>query len=141
MKWESMLLEVLIGLAGGLVVGGGLSTLFIALGIAPRLVSLSGKKKHMFLVKLSILAGAFLSSLVYVMDLRFSIGKFALPVIALFMGIFVGMLASALAEVLDVLYIVASYAGIIKFIYILVFAIIIGKIAGSLIYWLLPGFY
>ncbi len=136
-----MLLEVLIGLAGGLVVGGGLSMLFIALGIAPRLVILSGKKKCMLVAKLSILAGAFSSSLVYVMDLRFSIGKFALPVMAVFMGIFVGMLASALAEVLDVLYITASYAGIIKFIYILVFSIIIGKIAGSLFYWLAPGFY
>jgi len=141
LKWGSMLFEALIGLAGGLVVGGGLSTLFITLKIAPRLVILSGKRKHVLLVKLSILAGAFLSSLVYVMDLRLSIGKFALPIIAIFMGAFVGMLASALAEVLDVLYIVASYAGIIKFIYILVFSIIMGKITGSVIYWLAPGFY
>lgn len=141
MKWESMLLEVLIGLAGGLVVGGGLSMLFITLGIVPRLTILSGLKKRMVIVKLSVLTGAFFSSLIYTMDLRFPVGKFVLPIIAVFMGVFVGMLASALAEVLDVLYIIASYSGIIKFIYILVFSIIIGKIAGSLFYWLTPGFY
>lgn len=141
MKWVTALLEVLIGLAGGLVVGGGLSMLFIALDIVPRLVVLSGRRKHVLVVKLSILAGTFLSTLVYVMDMKFSMGKFVIPIIAVFMGMFVGMLASALAEVLGVLYVVSSYAGIIKFIYILVFAIIMGKIVGSLIYWLAPGFY
>lgn len=141
MKWETILFEVLVGLVGGLVVGGGISMLFIVLGIAPRLVFLSGQKKRMFLIKLPILVGAFLSSVVDMLNLRLPVGRFVLPFIAVFMGVFVGILASALAEVLDVVYIVASYAGIIKFIYILIFAIIIGKIAGSLIYWLIPGFY
>ena len=57
------------------------------------------------------------------------------------MGIFVGMVASALAETLDVLPFTSTYIGINRWVYLWIIALIFGKIIGSIIYWTVPGFY
>lgn len=59
----------------------------------------------------------------------------AVPV-GLLAGVFVGMLAAALTEVLNVLPILAKRIGLRSKIIILLMAIVIGKIAGSLFHWL-----
>jgi stage V sporulation protein AB len=135
------IIQIIIGLSGGLIVGGGLAAFFTALGITSRLISMGNGKPHMGIYKGCIFIGAVLSSLAYALDFKIPIGKYTLPIIGIFMGIFVGIIASALAEMLDALPLVANFAGIGQYIYVIIFAILIGKIAGALIYWVFPGFY
>lgn len=59
----------------------------------------------------------------------------AVPV-GLLAGMFIGMLAAALTEVLNVLPILAKRIGFGSKIIILLMAIVFGKIAGSLFHWL-----
>ena len=51
-------------------------------------------------------------------------------------GVFVGMLAAALTEVLNVFPILAKRVGIEDRIIILIMAIVLGKIFGSLFHWI-----
>lgn len=57
--------------------------------------------------------------------------------IGLFAGLFIGMLAAALTEVLNVLPILVKRIGMGDRILILLMAIVFGKIIGSLFQWLI----
>ena len=46
-----------------------------------------------------------------------------------------------LAETLDVIPLLSNRIGINKRIYLLIIGIILGKIMGSIFYWIIPGFY
>jgi len=132
---------IMVGFAGGLVVGGAVAAFFTALGVVTRIVEIGKTKRYLYLYKISILAGTVTSALLYFFSFKVKGSSYILIFIGLFMGIFVGMIASALAEVLDVIPLIASSLNIGKWIYIIIFSIIIGKIVGSLIYWIVPGFY
>jgi len=54
--------------------------------------------------------------------------------------LFVGCLAAALAEVLNVLPVMARRVGLANDIRLLVLAMVVGKVIGSLVYWIVPGF-
>ncbi|MEM5768126.1 MAG: stage V sporulation protein AB [Bacillota bacterium] len=45
-----------------------------------------------------------------------------------------------MAEVLNVLPVMARRVGLLTYIRLLLLAMIVGKVVGSLIYWLVPGF-
>ncbi len=57
-------------------------------------------------------------------------------VIGLLSGVFVGMLAAALTEVLNVFPILAKRLGIDEQIVVLLMAMVFGKVAGSLFHWI-----
>jgi stage V sporulation protein AB len=56
-------------------------------------------------------------------------------------GIFYGVLAMSLAEVLDMLPILSRRGGVRRGLYYFVLAVALGKTVGSLLYFLIPGFY
>jgi stage V sporulation protein AB len=63
----------------------------------------------------------------------------AVPIGLLF-GIFTGMVAAALTETLDIITIAVNQLKITKWLYLIVLVIILGKAAGSLLFFLFPGF-
>lgn len=65
------------------------------------------------------------------------LSKWLLVPIGLFAGVFIGMLAAALTEVLNVLPILAKRIGMGDRILILLMAIVFGKILGSMFQWLI----
>ncbi len=134
-------LLVLIGFSGGLVVGGAVAAFITVLGVITRIVEIVKAKKYLILYQLSILTGILISTLLYLFPLKARLSDFILVFIGLFMGIFVGMIASALAEVLNIIPLIEKSLKIGQWIYAIIFALIAGKIIGSLVYWLIPGFY
>lgn len=64
-----------------------------------------------------------------------------LPVLALCTGIFVGVLAMALTEVLNVIPILLRRTRLTKGLPWLILAFALGKVCGSLVYFLVDGFY
>ncbi|MBB6455303.1 stage V sporulation protein AB [Salirhabdus euzebyi] len=128
--------EIIIGFASGLAVGAGFVAFLTVLGLIPRLVQLSKTNKFVQHFETSVVAGVLFGTLL-------SFGDFSLhaPILleviwGLFHGIFIGMLAAALTEVLNVFPILAKRIKLEGQILWLLMAIVLGKIFGSMFQWL-----
>lgn len=128
-------LQVLIGFSGGIAVGGGFVAFITLLGLIPRLLQLTKTyqliKVYTACVILGLLTGSYLS---------FAHIQLEQPVIilitwGLFHGIFNGMLAAALTEVLNVFPILTRRIRMEHSLLIFMMAIMFGKMFGSLFQW------
>jgi stage V sporulation protein AB len=128
---------VLLGLAGGLAVGSGLVALLIVLDLVPRIAQLACGYRKSIWFETAIIAGAVFWSLADFLEWRLRLPRSAaLSVIGLSDGVFVGMLAAALTEVMNVLPILARRLGLSRYMIGLLMAMVFGKVAGSLFDWL-----
>ncbi|WP_077618669.1 stage V sporulation protein AB [Bacillus sinesaloumensis] len=131
-----VLFIIFIGLGSGLAVGGGFVAFLAVLGIIPRLTQLTKTMKYIRLYEWSVVFGAVFGGWFTLNDHIFYLWDYLVIPVGLASGIFVGMLAAALTEVLNVFPILAKRIGIEGKIVILVMAIVFGKIAGSLFQWM-----
>jgi len=138
-EWLANGAAALLGLSGGLAVGSGLIALLVILDLIPRLAQLSRGYRLAAWYETAIIAGT-----VYWMSADFGDWRSphtgAAEVLAalagLFTGLFVGMLAAALTEVVNVLPIMAKRLRLESKLPALVWALVLGKLAGSLFDWL-----
>lgn len=130
------LISIIIGLAGGLAVGGGLVAFLTVLGIIPRLTQLTKTKNFIRHYEWGVVVGALTGSWFSLSVPLLYLPSFLLIIIGLFAGIFVGSLAAALTEVLNVFPILAKRVGVAEKIMYLIMAIVLGKISGSLFHWI-----
>ncbi|WP_078553163.1 stage V sporulation protein AB [Bacillus alkalicellulosilyticus] len=128
-------LSIFIGLGGGLAVGGGFVAFLSVLGIVPRLTQLSKTQKYIAIYEWSVVLGALTGATASLNDLELHLTEWLLLPIGLACGMFVGMLAAALTEVLNVLPILSKRIGVQEKIVILLMAIVLGKMFGSLFHW------
>ncbi|MFD2704367.1 stage V sporulation protein AB [Salibacterium lacus] len=131
-----VLIIIFVGLSGGLAVGSGFVAFISVLGIIPRLVQITGTKKAVWLYELAVTGGGVFGTIAVLHPIRFSLPVFFTVPVGLAAGIFVGMLAAALTEVLNVFPILAKRVGMENDVMSLVMAIVFGKTAGSLFHWL-----
>lgn len=124
------------GLGQGLVVGSGLAALITVLDLVPRLLQLTKGTHLINLMERVLIAGALTGSVVYFSPPHGSWGSPAVVLLGFAAGTFIGLLAAALAEVLNVLPVLARRVGWLERIDLLVAAIIMGKVLGSLYQWL-----
>ena len=127
---------IFVGLAGGLSVGAGYVAFLTVLGVIPRLTQLSKTMKMIQWYEWAVVIGAVVGTLAILQEPHFHITPFILIIFGLASGIFVGMLAGALTEVLNVWPILAKRIGVEDKIIILFMALVLGKIVGSLFQWL-----
>lgn len=127
---------VFIGLAGGLSVGAGFVAFLTVLGIIPRLTQLTKTMKLIHWYEWAVVLGAVTGTIVSLRDLSFSFDPLLLIPIGLAGGVYIGMLAGALTEVLNVFPILAKRVGVEDRIVILMMAIVFGKVFGSLFHWI-----
>lgn len=121
----------LIGLSGGIVIAGGIFAFVTIIGIIPRLASRTGTAKYILLYEDCIMVGGILGNLISIFEFGVPVGLVGLVLFGLFAGTFVGCLAMALAETINVFPIMT---GRIKLVYgmpFLVLAVAIGKGLGS----------
>ncbi|MBN8208063.1 stage V sporulation protein AB [Bacillus sp. NTK071] len=126
---------MLIGFAEGIAVGAGFVAFLSVLGIIPRLTQLSKTVHLIRYYEWGIIIGAVVSSWLSLRNPTLGLPKVAVIPIGLGSGIFIGMLAAALTEVLNVLPILTKRIGFIDKILILLMAIVLGKVFGSLFHW------
>ncbi|PAV29547.1 stage V sporulation protein AB [Virgibacillus profundi] len=129
------LIQIIIGFSGGLAVGAGFVAFLTVLGIIPRLIQLSKSEKL-----LKVYIGCVIFGILFGTYLSFTNITWEQPMIllafwGLLHGIFNGMLAAALTEVLNVFPILNKRLGIDQHILWLLMAIVFGKIAGSIFQW------
>lgn len=146
------------GISSGLLVSAGIFTVLLAVGLTPRFVGQTHTAKKIFLYEGCITGGAVLGtffsvipalghaggwlrqqffsgaagvSFLRIIDIG---GEIFLGTAGLFMGMFVGCLALAIAEMLDSIPIFARRVSYRHGLGIAVLAVAIGKLVGSLYY-------
>jgi stage V sporulation protein AB len=132
----SILFVIFIGLASGLAVGTGYVAFLTVLGVIPRLTQLSKTMKMIHWYEWAVVFGAIAGVMVSLEDIVLFLKSYVLIPIGLATGIFYGLVAAALTEVLNVLPILAKRVGVDGKITILLMALVLGKIFGSLFHWI-----
>ncbi|HHW39419.1 MAG TPA: stage V sporulation protein AB [Bacillales bacterium] len=131
-----ILLTIFIGFAGGLAVGAGFVAFLTVLGVIPRLTQLTKTMKCIHLYEWGVVLGAIAGGWIGLRETIYQFSSLFVIPIGLANGIFVGMLAAALTEVLNVWPILAKRIGVRDKLIILLSAIFFGKIFGSLFHWI-----
>lgn len=130
------LLLIIIGLAGGTVVGGGFVAFITVLDIVPRLAQVTRTPQMIALYEYSIGLGVLFFTWLDFRSLSLSMpGGFTL-IVGLFMGVFVGLLAAALTEVVNVIPIMAKRLNMEGYLVYFLLAMALGKVAGSIAEWM-----
>jgi len=127
---------VFIGFAGGLIVGCGFVAFLTVLGIVPRLTQLTKTHQKIYQYEWSIVLGTIFGNWVSLQDTTFYLSPIFLIPIGLFCGVFVGMLAAALTEVVNVIPILTKRIGVDGHLIVALMAIVFGKVCGSLFHWI-----
>lgn len=127
---------MLIGLAWGVAVGSGLVAFLSVLGVIPRLAQITRSTMNVRLYEAAVIVGAVFWTVIDLFDIKFSFSPSGTSLVGLLAGVFVGMLAAALTEVLNVLPILAKRLHIDEYVIWLVMAMVFGKVLGSLFDWL-----
>lgn len=129
------LFEVIIGFASGLAVGSGFIAFLMVLGVIPRLMQLSNSKQLINVYGPCVIAGSLFGVYLSFTNTTWDQPLLVLTMWGLFHGVFIGMLAAALTEVLNVFPILSKRIGVDTQLLWLLMAIVFGKIVGSLFQW------
>lgn len=125
-----------LALSGGMLVGTAAAAFITLLDIIPRLAQVSNTSDKIKIYEITISISMTIVSLGAL--LRWSIGinnKAFLILIGFTLGSFVGLLASALAEVLNVMPVLFRRVNIEKYIIAVLIAVALGKMIGSFFSW------
>ncbi|MCT4509573.1 MAG: stage V sporulation protein AB [Tepidibacter sp.] len=124
-----------LGFSEGVVVGSGIVALLTLLDIIPRLCQITNTYDYLGRYEHMLISGAFFGALFSLIDISFNFGIVCVILFGCIYGIFIGMLASALAEAVDVIPVMErrlNIQGMVKFIIVV---LLIGKMTGSIINW------
>lgn len=127
---------IVVGLAGGLAVGGGMVSFLIVLDIVPRLAQMTRSFDRVHWFEAAMVAGVLFWTFADFLGWEIRVAPLIASVFGLLAGCFIGMLAGALTEVLNVLPIMAKRLGLGDCIVWLLMAMVLGKVAGSLFEWI-----
>lgn len=130
-------LEIILGFASGIAVGAGFVAVLTMLGIIPRLVQLSRSNDSIKLYTAATVIGAIVGTFLSFTTMTFYLPNLFLMLWGLCHGLFIGMIAAALTEVLNVYPIITKRIGLYDHLLYLIMAIVFGKIFGSLFQWLI----
>ncbi|MBA2942217.1 stage V sporulation protein AB [Paenibacillus sp. CGMCC 1.16610] len=131
-----VLLIAFIGLAGGIAVGSGMVAFLVVLDIIPRLAQITRTFSKIRAYEAAVVLGSLLFTWVDFSDMKVHLFPISASLVGLFAGCFVGMLAAALTEIINVLPILAKRVGMGSYMILLLMAMIFGKVFGSLFEWL-----
>ena len=127
---------IIFGLSSGIMVGAGVISLLILVGIIPRMAQLSNTRSFINFYEKILVIGTFLGALISIQNISISIGKIGVIVFGLSYGIFVGFLSSGLAEILDYIPIASRRLKITTlYLKYIIISLLIGKVIGSFIGW------
>ena len=134
-------LAVLVGFGSGVLVSGAVFAFISVIGVVPRMAQKTRTEPYVKHYESAITFGGVFGALGALFSLQFPLGGAFLVVMALCVGVFIGVLAMSLAEVLNVLPILARRIHLQKGMFYFVLAIALGKMVGALLYAVVPGFF
>ncbi len=125
-----------VGLACGFAVGAGFVAFITVLGIIPRLMQLTKSMKKILFYEWAVTLGVLVGTVFGLQKIYLELPMFFVMIIGLFHGVFVGMLAAALYEAINVLPLIFKRIHLDDRLLYLLAALVLGKILGSLFHWL-----
>lgn len=125
-----------VGLASGFAVGAGFVAFITVLGIIPRMMQLTKSMKMIIFYEWAVTLGVLFGTIIGLQNISFSLPPFLMIFVGLGHGVFVGMLAAALYEAINVLPLIFKRINLQDRLLYLLTALILGKILGSLFHWL-----
>ena len=144
------ILICVMGFSFGILVSAGVFTVLFVVGLVPRFAGKTNTARCEVFYEECIIFGSLIACVFSVFPITGSLGEIMtrvsflctllLIVMGIFAGIFVGCLAIALAEVLDGIPIFARRVQLKMGLDIAIFSVAIGKVIGSLIYFIKGGF-
>lgn len=134
------ILSIIWGLGAGIIISGGVIAFITIIGIVPLMAHRTKTAHHGICYGSAIMLGALVGSILSMWEMTIPLGNILIMIIGLAFGIFTGVLIIALAEVLDVFPITDRRIKIKKGVALFVIALSLGKLIGSLYYWLYPFF-
>ena len=121
---------------GGVLVGGAYAAFITLIKVIPRLTQFTETNGYLKFYESIFTCSTILFTIIYFSDFSMNIGRIGIIVSGLFYGIFLGIFSSALAETLNVIPVIAKKFKIKKQIKIVFISIVIGKVCGSLYYFI-----
>lgn len=135
--YEMMVAPVLmavVGLAGGILVAGGMFALITTLGIINRMAQDTHTAGDILLYEECVIWGGTLGNVLFVFDIHIPVGVAGMVLYGLAGGIYAGCLAIALAEIIKTIPVFIKRTGITKGFGYLILSMALGKGIGGLIY-------
>lgn len=144
----------IIALSFGLIVSGGVLTVFVSVGLIPRFAGKTHSGNCILLYETMVCAGTITGCIVSVFNPYLEIGKYVLTHVSIlqnvwiylansvliifgfFAGMFIGCFAIAIAEMMDTIPIFFRRSGFRHGLGIAMLMIALGKIAGSFFYFI-----
>jgi len=133
--------SILLGFGSGMVVAGAVFAFITIVGVVPRFAQKTQTTQHIKIYESAIVAGGIFGTIAGAVHLTLPVGSFVVVILSLAAGVFFGSLAMSLAEVLNVIPILTRRGRIQQGMFFFVMAIALGKMLGSLLYFLVPGFF
>lgn len=127
---------IIIGLSGGAIVGTASAAFITLLDIIPRLAQVTKSNNLIRLYERVLITSTVVTTLFHFLDISFNFHRVILIPIGFVIGTFIGLLASALAEVINVIPVLVRRLKIGSHVYYALLAISLGKMMGSLIFWI-----
>lgn len=132
---------IVFGGSSGLMVSSGVFAFIAAIGIIPRMAWRTGTGHYIRFYEDVIVLGGVWGTTVMFVDYRLPPWDWFIMAVVFLEGVFVGVLAMALTEVLNVMPILMRRTRLTNGLRWLILAFALGKVAGSLLYYLVDGFY
>lgn len=125
-----------IGFGGGLAVGSAAAAFITILQIVPRLAQITNTWKYIKLYQMILSISFILFVMIYFSEFHVNLPKIMIMIIGLLYGVFIGLVSSALAEVLNVIPAMSKKFKMKDSLKYVIWALMAGKVAGSLYFWL-----
>ena len=132
---------IFFGLASGVTIAAGVYALIAAIGVVPRLAKRTKTVDYIPRYEDAITLGGLFGTTTMFVDYYLPIGSLFVILFSGCIGIFVGCIAVALAEVLNVMPVFMRRSRMTAGIPILILGLALGKLVGSLVYFFVQGFY
>ncbi len=130
----------LLAISGGALVGTAAAAFITILAIIPRLAQVSNTPNKIGLYEIVVSLSMAIVSLSTLMGWSIKVNsRIILVLIGFILGVFIGLLASALAEVLNVMPVLFRRVKIYRYITAVLIAVALGKMIGSFFSWNIIG--
>lgn len=134
-----------MSLSGGLLIAGGIFAFITAIGVIPSIIFKTKTSNYITFFEECIIWGGIFATSQSFIDYKFHIGGYLIgKIFVIFygfcVGIFIGVLASSIAETIDVIPVLYKRTRIGEKVGIIITTLAIGKMLGSIIYFLNSGF-
>ena len=135
MLYLKQIILVIISFSSGVVIAGGVFAFIAMIGIVPRMAQKTNTEGHIVSYENAIIYGGIFGSLL--MTFNFYLPIWYLSIIpALAIGVFIGAIAVSIAEILDVVPVFMRRASLKTDLGIFITSIALGKLFGSMVYFL-----